>query len=384
MAQRPDELNQNEETTTTRTDEEVTGNVVSVRAATAANTAAEEQDIEEDMQVFEVSRDSLTATAADSDLPNDPEQIKDEIEQTRAKMGETIDAIQEKLSLSNISEQVKEQVSEHISNAVETAKGAVYEATIGKAGNIMQNVSKGLTNVTDTMGDAGTYVVRTARSNPLPLALIGLGIGMLIFQSRSRNYSERRYEEYGDGGGGQRNLRGGDRTQGSTSMFRQVADTGGRALSTAKDTVTGAAGTAYEGVTGAASTAYKGVSTAATTAYQGVSHAASSAYQGATHLASTTGEQISTVARKGYNQYERTMEENPLAVGAIALALGAVVGLALPATQYENQWVGEYKENLVQAVEESAREALGKVQEVAGEVTKTVREQAQGQAGGQG
>src|SRR3954447_16446311 len=56
--------------------------------------------------------------AGEDDLPVEAEQIKGKIEETRNQMGETIDAIQDKLSFSNISE----QVTEHVNNAVESAK----------------------------------------------------------------------------------------------------------------------------------------------------------------------------------------------------------------------------------------------------------------------
>jgi hypothetical protein len=45
------------------------------------------------------------------DTPVEAEQLREQIEETRRGMGETIDAIQEKLSFSNISEQVQAQVS---------------------------------------------------------------------------------------------------------------------------------------------------------------------------------------------------------------------------------------------------------------------------------
>ena len=63
---------------------------------------------------------------------------------TRRKWGRTIDAIQEKLSLSNFSEQVKDQVTEQISNAYETAKDSVYEGDFRKGGKIMNIFGKEL------------------------------------------------------------------------------------------------------------------------------------------------------------------------------------------------------------------------------------------------
>src|SRR5438067_937830 len=50
--------------------------------------------------------------------PDETEHLRSQIEETRKEMGETIDALQEKLSFSNVSE----QVSETVSNAIETAK----------------------------------------------------------------------------------------------------------------------------------------------------------------------------------------------------------------------------------------------------------------------
>ncbi|MEO7658981.1 MAG: DUF3618 domain-containing protein, partial [Pyrinomonadaceae bacterium] len=97
-------------------------------------------------------------------------QIKGQIEETRNQMGETIDAIQDKLSFANLSE----QVSEHVNHAVETAKDAVYDATIGKAANIMKDLNGELSN---------TAVIKTIKENPLPFALIGLGAGLFAYQS---------------------------------------------------------------------------------------------------------------------------------------------------------------------------------------------------------
>jgi predicted ribosome quality control (RQC) complex YloA/Tae2 family protein len=63
--------------------------------------------------------DEISIAGADANGDDRTEEIKAKIEETRADMGETIDAIQERLSYANISEQVSEQVS----NAIETAKG---------------------------------------------------------------------------------------------------------------------------------------------------------------------------------------------------------------------------------------------------------------------
>src|SRR5438552_2273887 len=133
---------------------------------------------------------------SESDAPEETEHIKAQIEQTRSQMGETIDRIQERLSFSNISD----QVSETVNNAIETAKDTAYDATIGKAVNFMKNVG-------DEVSHTGAF--RMVKKNPLPIALIGLGAGLLAYQSfngkssyrgNGRTYSK---GAYGDGSRGQ-------------------------------------------------------------------------------------------------------------------------------------------------------------------------------------
>lgn len=339
MDQRPGELEQNEEAISKRDEDSQTG-VTTVSPADSTDTLESEQDVKQDME-------KLDSDSGDS--TEEPEQIKEQIEQTRSHMSETIGAIQEKLSFSNLSEQVSEQIN----NAVVTAKDAVYDATIGRAENIMQNVSKGFSNVSESMGDAGSYVVSSAKRNPLPLALIGAGIGLLVFQGsrRKSNHKRNRYDS--------------NRYELSDRHADEQEESRIRSESNVR------------GGSGMLSNVQKRAGDVAGSAYEGVSNAASSAYGGVSSLASSTGEQVQHVARRAQRQYENTLDENPLAIGAVALALGAIVGLAIPSTDYENEWMGETKENLVQSVEGVARDAFSKVQQVAGDVTKTVSEQVQ-------
>jgi len=374
MDQRPGELDQDEETTVTRTSG--TGNA-GLRSATSADVDESERVTARDMQT--IGGDSSAAT----DTTDEPEQIKEQIEQTRSQMSETIDAIQEKLSMSNI----KEQVSEQINSAVETAKDAVYDATIGKAGEFMQNVGRSIGDVTGTVGRslgdvtgnvgntlAKSNVVGTVRSNPLPFALIGLGIGMLVLQSRSRSTTRTSSPSYSydyDAGNYNEGDYNGD-TGHTTGNRRSTRST----LRSATRTVGGAASSAYEGVSNVAGSAVSGVSSAAGSAYQGLTSAAGSAYGGIGSGIGTVGTQARQLAGTAQDQYEHYIEENPLAVGAVALAFGAAVGFMIPSTETESRLVGEYRDELVNRAGEVARGALDKVQQVAGEVSRTVQEQA--------
>src|SRR3954447_26107387 len=117
--------------------------------------------------------------------------IRSDIEHTRADLSETINALQEKLDPTRIAEQVKDQIREKATEAYDTAKTAVKEATIGKAEKIVSNVSE---TVTDMTGRAGTAIksssaVQYIRDNPIPFALVGIGMGMLALNSRKKEQS---------------------------------------------------------------------------------------------------------------------------------------------------------------------------------------------------
>jgi ElaB/YqjD/DUF883 family membrane-anchored ribosome-binding protein len=181
--------------------------------------------------------------AAEAD---DVQALRADIEQTRAEMGETIDAIKEKLSPEHLVEQVKGTVhdaaAERVSHAKEvvkeTAAGAVASArevaerareaaghaldaaketvsgavasarqtvggTVGSArekvasvtetaagavGSAREAVSDTLSTAGDKARSARTAAVGAVRENPLPFALAGAGLGAgIFFLSRRRN-----------------------------------------------------------------------------------------------------------------------------------------------------------------------------------------------------
>jgi hypothetical protein len=70
------------------------------------------------------------------------------------------------------------------------------------------------------------------------------------------------------------------------------------------------------------------------------------------------------------------LQENPLAVGTLAVGVGAAVGLAIPETSKEHEVMGEARDNLVDKAQEKVQETQQKVQQVAG------RSPERGPAGG--
>lgn len=299
--------------------------------------------------------------------PEETEHIKAQIEETRRQMGGTIDQIQEKLSFSNMSE----QVSEHVSNAIESAKDTIYEATVGKAVTFMKNTGDGI---------AKSDIVRTVKNNPFPLLLIGLGAGLLAYQSysggnrRSAYRSRGRY--LGSGNYGENWERRDNPNQ--TAMRSTGGQTGydqsysGRAY----DKVSDAASGAYDSVTGAAGNAYNTVSSAASSAVQGVTDTARNAYSSAGDMAQRAYDTAGEYGSRAYDTYDYYLEENPLAVGAIAAALGAAIGFAIPSSEFEGRMMGEARQNLMQKAQEAAGGLVDQAKHVADEAGQTIKEEA--------
>ena len=298
--------------------------------------------------------DSLALSSDEN--PEETEHIKAQIEQTRSQMGETIDAIQDRLSVANISE----QVSERVNSAIETAKDTAYDATIGKAVNFMKNVG-------DEVSHSGAFKVM--KKNPLPLALIGLGAGLLAYQSyggkssrrgNGRAYGKAFYDEGNPANYG---------TYGSTN--RGIGDKASSTL----DGISDKAGAALNSVTSSAGAALESVSSTASSAYETVTGKVSGAYSEAGELAHRAYDKAGEYGTIAHERYDQVLEENPLALGAIAVALGAAVGLSIPSTNYEGQLMGEARENLMQRAQDAAGTLVDKAKQVATEAGETIKQE---------
>ena len=80
---------------------------------------------------------------------------------------------------------------------------------------------------------------------------------------------------------------------------------------------------------------------------------------------------------------ERTLRDNPLALGAVAIAVGAAIGLALPHTPVEDEWMGQAKERLVRRAEGAAGAAIETAERKVGQLTSGEGEGERGEDSGQ-
>jgi len=311
-----------------------------------------------DADIIEI--DTVTVTASTDEDGDDTDELQDQIEQTRANMSETIDAIQDRLNPQRIGDQVREQVR---------------DATIGRAEQMVSNVS-------DSAREAGGGVLDTIRANPVPAALAALGLGWLWLKRPSGDGGSARrryggydgyrapdrgdygYREYGDQPGYRGYQPGSD--QAGPAAVRQTGRRAQHIAGQAAGTVQDAAGQAAGAVQGAAGQAAGAVQEAA-------GQVQDSAQQ--------LGAQMQYGVRRARYGLEDALYETPLGIGAIALAVGVAVGLAAPSTDLENQMMGEARDTVVQQAQETAQQTMHKVQHVAqqtADATKeTVKQEAQ-------
>jgi len=301
------------------------------------------RDSDDEAMLVDDSTSATSAATASGDEETDAqtEQLVSEIDTTRAQMSDTVAAIGYKLDPQNV-----------VHQATET----VREATIGRVEHMASNTG-------EVIQQTGGGIVETVRSNPIPAAITAFGLWML-WRNRQQASNGNRDWAYGrySGPSSRPDLYGrgtygysdGGQWQGSSSGGPGVADR-------ARETVSGAADTVGTTVSGAASTVGDTVSGAADTVGQTVSGAATTVAD----TAQQVPQQVGQVAQRAGSEFERMLNENPLAIGAVALAAGAVAGLVLPSTQVERRYVGEARDKVVEQAESAAHQALDKVEEQA-------------------
>ena len=292
-------------------------------------------------------------------IPDDPQMIRVQIEETRTQMGQTIEQLQERLS----PERIKQETQE-----------AIRDATIGKV-NQMKNKAE------YEMRSWPTRVTRTIRENPLPSALIGIGIGWLLVSDRDETsygqYNDYDHRYYDDDIYSGRNRRYQEprlahRPNDGLGVVNEGQDWIKNRTNEARDRV----GTAVETVQEKANDTTEATERRAKEFGQQVQETARETQQ----YAQETAEQFEDYAREGARRTKQmfwdVLEEKPLMLGVAALAAGAVLGISLPTTPTEDRLMGERRDHLVEEAKETVQETSRKVQSVAREAQEAAVETA--------
>lgn len=175
----------------------------------------------------------------------------------------------------------------------------------------------------NTLGEGGSKVLDAFRENPLPLALMGVGLGWLLLK---------------------------DLRPAASAAPREPGESSGTgAVEKAKELVSGASEKAKGLVSGASESVQQ--------AGEKVSAAAGSVSQKVGDAAQRTKEAVKRSAGKTADWFETTLDRNPLALAIGALAVGAVAGMLLPVSEPEERVMGDLGEKAAEAVLEKGAEA---------------------------
>ena len=353
-------------------------------------------------------------------------EIRESIETTRARMGETIEQIGDRVNPDRVKADLKARARDQIHEAKDNVKR--------KARNTMRDVEHGVS-------DTGRGIWATIRENPVPAGMVGVGLAWLIANRRDageyRNYE---YGTYSTGPavpyrGGYTGARYPDTAgRGSMSAYGAAGDygsageygstgvsgsAGGYAAGSTGATGYGATGSVgstagYGGTAGIGSTGsdrgFESRGDARSTGFAGgagssqwrddetgsegirdkaseAMHAAGDRLEGAQERVGSAvhgaQERVGEVlhdtqdrvsgwaheakyrARRAEHRMEDSMREHPMAAGAMALAIGVAAGLMIPETDREHRMMGRARERAFDKAQDAVRRSADKLHDAA-------------------
>ena len=265
-------------------------------------------------------------------------EIKSEIERTRVEMSETLGEIQERLR------------PDHL---IQQAKDTMTEAATGKVRNIMHSAGETATMVADQTKYASRTVAGYVRTHPVQMALVAGGITWWLLRGRDRSDE---WEGASEGWRATDSHRL-DTDYDTDYSDRSLRERVGEYAATARETVGEYATSARETVSEAAE--------AARCRALKASERVSSAAQTASVRAQETWRSASTSVDDWVHEY-------PIAAGAIAVAVGAAIGLSAPSTEIEDRTLGEKRDQAIERARIAARQVKDNVTQKVQDVAETV------------
>jgi uncharacterized protein YjbJ (UPF0337 family) len=198
-----------------------------------------------------------------------------------------------------------------------------------------------------------------ARDNPMALAVIGSGIAWLIFgsgedhgQHRDRSSGNRRGQTSPPA-----SARRGSANNGTAGAFSSGASMVGEGMDAMANRASDLAGRARHAVDDASD--------------QARDLADDVVDQG--HAAVDT---VRDLAQRGRRSIMEVMEQEPLVLGAIGMAVGAAIGAMLPGTDLEDETVGDMRDSLLREAGQAVDQAAGSARQVGSEALEAARSAA--------
>ncbi len=293
-------------------------------------------------------------------------------------------------------------MSDQSSDQLEREAEAARARMAGTAESIRRKLTAGqlMDEFTDmfTGGDlsgAAHNLKAQVRDNPLPLALVGAGIAWLMFgkgvsahhhsssshsthlghSTTTRRPPDPGYAAgYGQGASHTASASSAS-SHGGKSTMSSVKDSAKSAAGSVGSTVSGVAGSVSDTVSGVAGSVSDTVGGMADSLSHTADKLRHSMLSGMPHSTRDIRDSVSSVT-----------QQEPLLISALGLAVGALVGAMLPATELEKEQIGPYKDRLREGAKDMVDKGVSSAERVASKAYDAMKEEAdrQGLAPGDG
>jgi hypothetical protein len=219
-----------------------------------------------------------------------------------------------------------------------------------------------------------------AKNNPIPLALVGVGLAWLATSGgRTPSYLRGTRETGADAGAARGSEALGDAAAAAGGYMRSAADYAGAVGRSAAD-MAGEAGERMDDMAAGTSDRVRQMS-------DDVRSLAAEWREGAASAGEATRERARRVGAKAQEQAAHLRDgashlwhEQPLVVGALALAAGAMLGALLPSTRRENELMGETRDRFMDQATLMGEQALDEATAAAKSAVDAAADAATGEA----
>ncbi len=310
-----------------------------------------------------------------------PEEIEREIESQRSELTSNLEGLKDKFTIDTLVRQIGEQFREH-------------------------------------GGDVGRSISDQVKANPIPLALTGIGLAWMMFgggqrpgssgfsgaeenarrphldQGRSYARPDPRLSNHdhrpswarvdhqaepslADVGSGSHNDGGSRGEEGIGGSASSVASTVSETISDAGSSLSGAASSAGSTIADGAKAVKSGLAAARDRVAEGTEELTEEARQrviAARQKAMEMGRNTSQSVTQGADAAVDFYDRQPLVIGALALAVGAALGGALPRTRAEDDLIGGQSDALYAEAERIFEEEKSKAMAVVKAVKDEVKD----------
>jgi ElaB/YqjD/DUF883 family membrane-anchored ribosome-binding protein len=326
--------------------------------------------------------------------------IRERIEATRARMGDTIEEIGDRVNPDRLQRELKERARDQVDELKQTAKQ--------KARETMKGVEHGV-------ADTGRGLWDTIKENPIPAGMVGIGLAWLVANGKRDDHHHHRDRGY-PASRGYASSRGYDTSRGysTTRGYTTSGVPGDRGYGGHPEAGAVGFGSGYTAPGGGPRGGGLESTTPIHQSYQGadsqernrgmgdrVEEAADRVRDEAGELAESVREKGSELThrasegfhdvrdraehwmddaqdsvRRAEHRVEDAVREHPMAAGAVAVALGFAAGMMIPETRKEHEMMGPTRDRLLDRAQETVGRAQDKAQEVARETASAAAERA--------